>query len=379
MTRRRTTLLGATILATLTLAGGRHATAQPISGLYVGAGVGYGLLQKQTPNVDATVKFAPVSSAPSSAEFKGGVAGVGSVGYGVGNGLRIEVEGSGSSNQQKLIAGTTGATTGTENKFGAMANVFYDVDVGLTWMYPFVGVGGGYQFVQWNNVTVQASGISFLPGASNVTAKQVLGKPAYQAMLGASFPIEQVAGLSLTAEYRYLGITGTRAYAGTATFQFGTPTATRVRSSADNSHTLLVGLRYAFDVTPEAPVTPPPAVPQSYAPAPAAVRTYLVFFDFDRADLTQRARDIVAEAVQASGRIQHTRIEVSGNADRSGTPAYNLAISQRRAQAVADEMARWGVPRAIMDIHAYGDSRPLVPTAAGVREPQNRRVEIVYR
>ena len=71
--------------------------------------------------------------------------------------------------------------------------------------------------------------------------------------------------------------------------------------------------------------------------------------------------------------------EVAGHADRSGSPAANQALSLRRAQSVAAELGRWGVPDSVIDIHAYGDTRPLVASAAGAREPQNRRVEIVYR
>ena len=115
------------------------------------------------------------------------------------------------------------------------------------------------------------------------------------------------------------------------------------------------------------------------APAPAQARTYLVFFDFNRADLTDRARQIVAEAAQNSRRVQSTRIEVAGHADRSGTPQYNQRLSERRAQAVAAELVRQGVNRGDIGVTAYGESRPLVPTADGVREPQNRRVEIVLR
>ncbi|HEY8611038.1 MAG TPA: OmpA family protein, partial [Roseomonas sp.] len=74
-----------------------------------------------------------------------------------------------------------------------------------------------------------------------------------------------------------------------------------------------------------------------------------------------------------------TRIEVAGHADRSGTPQYNQRLSQRRAEAVAAELARRGISRPQMSIQACGESRPLVPTADGVREPQNRRVEIVLR
>ncbi|EFH11182.1 OmpA family protein, partial [Teichococcus cervicalis] len=97
------------------------------------------------------------------------------------------------------------------------------------------------------------------------------------------------------------------------------------------------------------------------------------------ADLTDRARQIISEAAQNSSRTQTTRIEVAGHADRSGSPQYNQRLSQRRADAVAAELVRQGVSRSAITVQAFGESRPLVPTADGVREPQNRRVEIVLR
>jgi outer membrane protein OmpA-like peptidoglycan-associated protein len=108
-------------------------------------------------------------------------------------------------------------------------------------------------------------------------------------------------------------------------------------------------------------------------------RTYLVFFDWDRADLTDRARQIIGDAAQNARNTRSTRIEVSGHADRSGTPQYNQRLSQRRAEAVAAELVRQGVARNEIGVQAFGESRPLVPTADNVREPQNRRVEIVLR
>ena len=104
-----------------------------------------------------------------------------------------------------------------------------------------------------------------------------------------------------------------------------------------------------------------------------------MFFDWNRADLTERARQIIAEAASASTSVASTRIEVAGHADRSGTPAYNQGLSQRRANTVAAELVRRGVNRNNIAISAFGETRPLVPTADGVREPQNRRVEIVLR
>jgi outer membrane protein OmpA-like peptidoglycan-associated protein len=135
----------------------------------------------------------------------------------------------------------------------------------------------------------------------------------------------------------------------------------------------MLGLRYAFGVAP-APVAAPAPVP---APAPA--RTYLVFFDWDKADLTPRARQIIADAAQASTRVATTRIEVGGHADRTGTAQYNQQLSMRRAQNVAAELVRLGVARNAIDINAFGDTRPLVATGPNTREPQNRRVEIVLR
>jgi outer membrane protein OmpA-like peptidoglycan-associated protein len=108
-------------------------------------------------------------------------------------------------------------------------------------------------------------------------------------------------------------------------------------------------------------------------------RTYLVFFDWDRADLTARAKQIVAEAAQASTHTQTTKIEVNGYTDLSGTAAYNQKLSVRRAESVEAELIKDGVAQNEIAIHGYGESNPLVPTAKGVREPQNRRVEIILQ
>jgi len=123
----------------------------------------------------------------------------------------------------------------------------------------------------------------------------------------------------------------------------------------------------------------PPAPAPMAAPAPAPARTYLVFFDWDKSDLTARARQIISEAAQASTHVATTKIQVNGNADTSGTPAYNQGLSLRRAQAVGAELVKDGVAQNIIMIQAFGDTRPLVPTGPGVREPQNRRVEIILQ
>ena len=104
---------------------------------------------------------------------------------------------------------------------------------------------------------------------------------------------------------------------------------------------------------------------------------YLVFFDWDRFTLTQSARDLIAAAAKAIIEGRPARIQVNGHADLTGPAAYNQRLSQRRAKAVADELVADGVPMKDIQIRAFGDRAPLVATSRGVREPQNRRVEII--
>ena len=81
-----------------------------------------------------------------------------------------------------------------------------------------------------------------------------------------------------------------------------------------------------------------------------------------------------ADQYKAGG---HDRLEVSGYTDLSGSAAYNERLSDRRANAVADALARLGVPRSETAASGRGTDSPRIPTAPGGREPQDRRVEIV--
>jgi len=136
-------------------------------------------------------------------------------------------------------------------------------------------------------------------------------------------------------------------------------------------------LAYNFGAAPpkSSPELPPPPPPPPVVP----VRTYLVFFDWDRADLTPRATQIIAQAASDSKTAATTTIDVSGYTDTSGTPVYNQGISDRRANSVASQLVADGVSESEIEIHAYGETHLLVPTGPGVREPQNRRVEIVLQ
>ncbi|WP_281300792.1 MULTISPECIES: OmpA family protein [unclassified Iodidimonas] len=105
---------------------------------------------------------------------------------------------------------------------------------------------------------------------------------------------------------------------------------------------------------------------------------FIVFFDFDSTKITADAQQILQDAADAFAKYGIARVELVGHADKAGPQAYNEKLSQRRADQVKDALARIGVPDGVMTTLAKGELDPLVPTNDGVREPQNRRVEILY-
>lgn len=126
----------------------------------------------------------------------------------------------------------------------------------------------------------------------------------------------------------------------------------------------------------------PAAMAQSGAGADAALMEapgrYLVFFPWNKASLTEGDQRVVGEAVAEFKRTGSARIDVTGFTDTSGSPVYNLKLSERRAEMVAAELERQGVPRADMVVAGRGQQDLRVPTADNVREAGNRRVEIVF-
>jgi iron complex outermembrane receptor protein len=138
-------------------------------------------------------------------------------------------------------------------------------------------------------------------------------------------------------------------------------------------------LRYEFGPGAAAPVAaaayvPPPAV----AVAPSVPHSYLVFFDFNKSDLTAQAVSIVNQAAANAGPAKVTQLTVTGHTDTVGSDAYNMRLSRRRAESVAAQLEKDGVASSEIEIVAKGKRDLLVPTADGVKEPQNRRVQIVY-
>jgi OOP family OmpA-OmpF porin len=345
----RDVLLASAMFA-LPLAG---ANAQAINGPYVGVGAGVNFKQ----SVNGAIST-PTATATGTINSNAGPVVDLSLGWGFGNGLRAEIEGDYRQNQFKSPFGTS------EQLAGGMVNVLYDFVGIVPVVVPYVGVGIGYQAAILGNYTTTI-------GATTLhNSQSTQGSLGYQGILGVAMPINAMPGLAVTLEYHFLGLAGTRSYAGTATTAGVTvPDVTKL--NGDYNHSILIGLRYAFGQAP------PPA-PAPMPMADMGAKTFLVFFDWDKYDLTARSEGIVRDAAAYSTHTQYTRIDVDGNTDTSGTPTYNQGLSERRARTVAAELVRDGVPQAGISMHAYGDTKLLVPTGPNTREPQNRRVEIVF-
>ncbi|HEY3916869.1 MAG TPA: OmpA family protein [Stellaceae bacterium] len=193
---------------------------------------------------------------------------------------------------------------------------------------------------------------------------------AWGAGAGVGYPV--TPNLTLDLGYKYLDLGEMRSGTSFTAAGFTVP-VTQIKADL-HVHTVMIGLRWAFGApAAPTPVAAPPAPPP--AAAVPAQQMFIVFFEFDKSALTADGRKVV-DAAAAAFKSGKSGIAISGYTDLAGTQQYNLALSKRRADTVKAALVRDGVPVSAIDESWHGKENPRVPTADGVREPQNRRVEI---
>lgn len=229
----RTLLLGGLVLAPAI------AHAQPFRGVYLGGAAGIHFMGEESIDSSSALGL------PSGrAAFSNGFVGLGSVGYGFGNGLRVELEGSWRDNPLHAVLRPNDPTAaaGRQTATAVMANTLFDLDVRSRWIFPYIGAGLGYAWTRWHGVEAAAPG-------SLYTASGTSGNFAFQAMFGLSFPVPHVPGLSFTAEYRFFDVPGSLTFP--STYRAGTHLSSgNTVLHFDHSQSFLIGVRYAFGVTP---------------------------------------------------------------------------------------------------------------------------------
>jgi peptidoglycan-associated lipoprotein len=102
-----------------------------------------------------------------------------------------------------------------------------------------------------------------------------------------------------------------------------------------------------------------------------------VFFDYDRSDITPEGQEILRRQAEWLKRYPNVSVTIEGHTDERGTREYNLALGERRAQAVKNVLAALGIPAPRMQTISYGKERPAVPHSDDSSYAQNRRAVTV--
>ena len=320
-------LLAAAALIALPVATQAQTLQYP--GFYIGAEGGLNWMFNHTIN-------APQFGAVANVTPNTGWAAGGHVGYDF-VGPRVELEGVFRQNTGTLnVAGFNFGES--VNQTAIMANLFYDFNAGGV-IVPYIGAGAGISFAHVSALGASVNSTNF----------------AYQGIIGVGWNIDEMFRLNLDG--RYHGTTGPSAGGG-STF-------------SNNNISLMASIQVKFGAPPAAAPPPPPPM--------VAPPSFMVFFDWDRSNLSAQALNTIKQAAGAFKTKGNARITATGHTDTSGPEAYNMALSLRRANTVKDALVREGVPATAIAVVGRGEAGLLVQTADGVREPQNRRVEIVIQ
>lgn len=289
-----------------------------------------------------------------SVDFDTGWTVLGTVGYAWSHGWRLEFElGYRDNDHDGLtingvpVAGGGIVTTQFE-EFSQMVNLHYDFRLADEWTLSLgVGVGG-------DHIEYSLNGLS--------DEDYVF---AYQAIVGLNYEINDRMDLFLN--YRYFNA---------AEPEFNQVVAGVLRQDVYDDvekHAVTVGLR--FDLYPEEAPAPEPQPQPQPQPTPPP-KQFIVFFGFNKSNLTAEAQRVIAEAASAAKQFGAASILVTGHTDTVGSHKYNMKLSIRRANNVRSELARNGIASGMITTVGRGETELLVQTGDGVKEPQNRRATI---
>jgi outer membrane protein OmpA-like peptidoglycan-associated protein len=325
-------------------------------GWYVGAEAGANWAQDVDDSI--TVFGGPLTTV--NIDFDTGWAAIATVGYAFWeSNWRVELEGAYRQNDIDNAVfngpgpfpfGATAFTDGEVNEASLMVNALYDIHV-TDRLTLSVGAGAGVANVnlQINNVPVPIDDHAW--------------GFAWQGIAGLSYALTD--RLDLTLNYRYHRVED-------VDFQ----TLGFIGNNLDNTenHTVTVGLRWDLYPDEEPPAPPMAAAPPP--PPPAAPHEFIIFFAFNKANLTPEAHRVVQEAAAAAKQYGTAHILITGHTDTSGSSRYNQRLSVRRANAAKSGLVSEGIDPGAITTVGKGETELLVQTADGVKEPQNRRAAI---
>ena len=338
-----------------------------------------------TTGAGGTAPAVAASSIPLSTTHDGSIAGGGQIGYnwqlpsnwvlGVEGDFKGDAQGPAVTTLlQNPVPGQANFIAGDSFRASTSWNGSVRARIGYPWGPVLPYITGGVAFADVT-LTSRFIPIGIFPASSASHSDTLVGWT-----VGAGLEYALNPTWSLGAEYRYADYGSTSGSLGTLATSASTIGATTTFANGPvngkvglQEHTLMAKLNYHFG----APPPPPPAPMAMPAPPPAAAKVFIVFFDWDKDVITPEGQQIIQQAADAYRSGAPVQLQVTGYTDRSGSPGYNQRLSERRANNVARALAALGVPKNEMVVSGRGENDNRVPTAPGVREPQNRRVEIV--
>ncbi len=355
--------------------------AQAYHGLYGAIGAGLSYLEDDL-DVDDGIgpALGGTSTFDADQNTDNGIGVYAALGKHLGDGWRGEIELSYRNNDARSWAADhppnvtfpEGSMTGDISSYAIMLNIIKDLDfVSTGWVTPYIGGGVGFTHI---DTEISATRVGIPASLVIDDSDRIL---AYQGIAGLAFRLAE--GLMLDLSYRYFGALDhdVRGAFNTGPIDY---------QGGYVSHSAFAGLRWNFGGEDEVeykdcpdgssiPVTSecPAVVQETAAVEPIAITVY---FDYDKSNLTPEAEALIRETAARALANNVNGVKVEGNADRSGSSAYNQDLSQRRANVVRDALIANGIPADRIEVSAMGEDNPAKPTPDGVREPLNRRTEV---
>ena len=338
-------------VALAALMAGASGVANATEGWYGRADVGY--------SADGTLDLEPAFAGQDSFDLDNGFSEHLGIGYAMMNGFRLEGEIGHRFND--LRSDNSFLEDGNARAWSAMANVFYDFNHDGA-AQPYIGLGVGAARVDAS--LADHDSLTYINDDDTGIA--------YQALAGVAIGLTEQ--LDLDIGYRYFTV---------PELEFdGSEQTEPLTFDGEYTHqAVTVGLRYQFAAAEPPPPPPPPPAPPPPPPPPPPVATcptseFVVYFEWDRSNLNQAALETIDAAVNRARQCNVGGVVVVGHTDTSGSPQYNIGLSERRASVVRDALVARGIAAGSIRSEARGETDLARATRDGVREPLNRRTAV---
>jgi OmpA-OmpF porin, OOP family len=341
-------------VAALATVGTAQAAYNTPTGWYMSLGAGANWIDDG--NID---EFDASGTAETTNEFdwESGYVVSGAIGYDFGEHWRAEFEVAFRKNDVESFCASSDQPTCSDTIDGAdiwelsqMVNVLYDISLGGDWEAA-VGAGIGGNLVVFN------------PGNSNNFEDENDGIDTDDYVLAGQLIAQVAYRLSerwkLFADYHYMFMDEPDVV---------NPEDQETWVIEKTEHSLMLGIR--FDLQRDG-AAPPPRTPDRGAP-----KQFIVFFGFNKSNLTAEAARVVADAAAAAKEYGSATISVVGHTDTVGSNEYNIRLSMRRSQTVKDGLVANGIAANAISTGGRGETELMVQTGDSVKEPQNRRATI---